>query len=123
MREREWERERAGENERVRARRVAMMEAEGRVRELLLLLVANGMEGGWRSGRKLLFLSCVVARLDGARHKFGQLFVETGVDGSQGGSVQMLFLVAGKKIDRSAQRREAAPPCGARDQEHSSNNK
>ena len=58
--------------------------------------MANEMEGGWRSGRKLLLLPCVAAGLEGARHNFGQLFVETGMDGSQGGSVQMLFLVAGE---------------------------
>ena len=71
------------------------METEGRTRELLLLLVANGMEGGWRSGRKLLLLPCVAAGLEGAVHNFGQLFVETGMDSSQGGGVQMLFFVAG----------------------------
>ena len=80
------------------ARRERTTEAEGRARELLLLLVANGMEGGWRSGRKLLLLPCVVAGLEGARHNFGQLFVETGMDGSQGCSVQMLFLVAGENM-------------------------
>ena len=56
------------------------------------------MEGGWCSGRKLLLLPCVVAGLEGARHNFGQLFVETGMDGSQGGSVQMLFLVTGENV-------------------------
>ena len=35
-------------------------------------------------------------RLEGARHDFRQLFVETGMGGSQGAGVQMLFLVAGK---------------------------
>ena len=56
------------------------------------------MEGGWRSGRKLLLLLCVAVGLEGARHNFGHLFVETGMDGSQGGSVQMLFLVAGENM-------------------------
>ena len=63
------------------------------MRELLLLLVANGMEGGRRSVRKLLLLPYVVAGLESARYDFGQLFVETGVDGSKGGGVQMLFPV------------------------------
>ena len=56
------------------------------------------MKGGWRSGRKLLLLPCVVAGLEGARHDFGELFVETGMGGSQGGGVQMLFLVAGENM-------------------------
>ena len=73
-------------------------EAERRARELLLLRMANRMEGGWRSGRKLLLLPCVAAGLEGARHNFGKLFVDTGMDGSQGGSVQMLFLVADKNV-------------------------
>ena len=70
-------------------------EAEGRVRELLLLLVANGMEGGRRSVRKLPLLPYVAARLEGARHSFGQLFMEAGMDCCQGGGVQVLLFVAG----------------------------
>ena len=61
--------------------------AEGRARELLLLLVANGIEGDWRSGRKLLLLPCVADGLEGDRHDFRQLYVETDMDGSQGGGV------------------------------------
>ena len=62
VRKQEWERERAGENERVCARQATMMEAEGRVRELLLLLVATRIEGGRRGGGKMLTL------LPGRRH-------------------------------------------------------
>ena len=58
-------------------------------------LVANEMECGRRSGRKLFLLSCVAAGLEGARHGFGQLFVEAGMDGSQGHGVQVIVLVAG----------------------------
>ena len=51
------------------------------------------MEGGRRSGRKLLCLPCVAAGLEGARHGFGQLFVEAGMDGGQGGGVQVLLIM------------------------------
>ena len=61
-RKREWEREQAGENERVRACRATTMEAEGRVRELLLLLVATRIESGRRGGGNMLTL------LPGRRH-------------------------------------------------------
>ena len=53
------------------------------------------MEGGRRSGRKLLLLPCVANGLEGARHGFEQLSVEAGMDGSQGGGVQVLLLMAG----------------------------
>ena len=52
-------------------------------------LVANEMECGRRSGRKLFLLSCVAAGLEGARHGFGQLFVEAGMDGNQGHGVEV----------------------------------
>ena len=58
-------------------------------------LVANEMECGRRNERKLFLLSCVAAGLEGARHGFGQLFVEAGMDGSQGHGVQVIVLVAG----------------------------
>ena len=72
-----------------------MTAAEGRARELLLLLMANGMEDGRRSIRKLLLLPYVVTRLEGPGTTFGQVFVETGMDGGQGGGMQVLLLVAG----------------------------
>ena len=50
----EWER--AVEDKRIRARRATMTEVEERTWELLLLLVATGMEGGLCGGRKLLLL-------------------------------------------------------------------
>ena len=56
------------------------------------------MEGVWRSGRKLLLLPCVAAGLEGTQQNFGQLFAKTRMDGSQGGSVQMLFLVSSENM-------------------------
>ena len=42
-------------------------------------------DGGRLAQRqKTALLPCVAAGLEGARHDFGQLFVETGMDGSQG---------------------------------------
>ena len=83
-------------------------EAEGRALELLPRLRGERdggrpaqrpllieMEGGRHSDRKLFLLSCVAAGLEGARHGFGQLFVEAGMDGSQGHGVQVILLVAG----------------------------
>ena len=53
-REQEWER--AAGDKRVRARRATLTEVEGRTRELLLLLVATGMEGGLCGDGKLLLI-------------------------------------------------------------------
>ena len=40
----------------------------------------------------------MAAGLEGARHNFGQRFLETRMDGSQGGNAQMLFLVADENM-------------------------